>query len=384
MIINKNAFSEFDTDSYDSQSILRKFLIDTYGVENPKITNIFTSYKKLKLRNLFSIKVKGVEAGVQLPFEEVEMKDLPTIIYEVNRTIAEHVMNCLNPNHNYYICFDELDLGFEKNDKYYYMIIGLIKAAADLHSYAEQNGNKLNVCVFLRDDIYNLLQFEDKRKITQNLVTRIEWDTSRVDHTLKSLMERRFTELLKDENTNNVTWNNVFEPNRINGNNTKYDYILDFTCLRPRDMIDFCNTILTVYKSSNSENNQFSNKDIIQAKEAYSTNFLSEFDDEIYKHLKDFEIYIDVLKRIGKVKFELSDFETQFNMIKDNLTDLKDSLTVLKELYKFSVIGNYFIGGSSGGSKKSFQYMREKNQFDETKPIIVHMGLAPTLGLKEK
>lgn len=384
ILINQDNSIEFESETYDSQKILKEFIVDTYGSQNPKLANIFTSTKKVRLNNLFSFKKGDKEYGLQLPFEEVEMKELPKVIFEINRTMTEHVMKCLNPNNNYYICFDELDIGFEKDDDYYYMIIGLIKAASELHSKAKELNNHLNVCIFLRDDIYELLRFEDKRKISQNLLVRIEWDTQRVDNTLKALMEKRFSELLKDEDSQDITWDNVFDAKRINGNNTKYDYILDFTCKRPRDIIDFCNAILSCYKEDGSKNNQFSNKDIIAAKEIYSTNFLAEFEDEIHKHLIDFDIYMDIIKRIGKVKFNFDEFDTQYETRKNRLKENKDSLTVLEELYKFSVIGNYLIGGSSGGSKKSFQYMSEKNKFDETQAIIVHMGLAPTLKLKEK
>ncbi len=34
----------------------------------------------------------------------------------------------------------------------------------------------MSVIVFLRDDIYQMLQFEDKNKITENNVSIVEWD----------------------------------------------------------------------------------------------------------------------------------------------------------------------------------------------------------------
>ncbi|MBC3515895.1 hypothetical protein H8K20_05735 [Neobittarella massiliensis] len=48
------------------------------------------------------------------------------------------------------------------------------------------------------------------------------------------------------------------------------------------------------------------------------------------------------------------------------------------------MIGNYIVGGNKGGSQKVFKYKNAKNKLDLEMPIIVHPGLVPTLGIKEK
>ena len=47
-------------------------------------------------------------------------------------------------------------------------------------------------------------------------------------------------------------------------------------------------------------------------------------------------------------------------------------------------VGNYIIGGTRGGSQKTFKYKDARNQLDFDLPIIVHPGLVPTLGIREK
>ena len=79
--------------------------------------------------------------------------------------------------------------------RYAQRLTGLILAANDLRKAARDAGKKLSVVVFLRDDIYELLHFEDKNKITENGVVRVEWDEAGGELTLRSLMERRFGEL---------------------------------------------------------------------------------------------------------------------------------------------------------------------------------------------
>ncbi|HCM6635054.1 TPA: hypothetical protein N3024_001565 [Klebsiella pneumoniae] len=101
------------------------------------------------------------------------------------------VLASLNPEHKYFIAFDQLDLGFDnKADDYISRLIGLLLAGRDINIAAKNAQVKFLVTVFLRDDIYNVLRFEDKNKITENFMSLIEWDTPRTTKTLKSLMEK--------------------------------------------------------------------------------------------------------------------------------------------------------------------------------------------------
>ena len=95
------------------------------------------------------------------------------------------------------------------DQNYRLRLIGLLLAARKINVAARANGKNLSVLVFLRDDIYDSLQFEDKNKITENASSRIEWDTERTKRTLKDLMERRFSEVL--EIPRNGAWDAVFD-----------------------------------------------------------------------------------------------------------------------------------------------------------------------------
>jgi len=175
--------------------------------------------------------------------------------------------------------------------------LGLILAARDLNVQSREVGKKLSVLVFLRDDIYQTLRFEDKNKITEAFTTRIEWDTGRTDHTLKDLMQKRFS--LSLGISENSAWESVFdEGEQMPGRQSKYQHMLDRTFLRPRDMIKFCNETLNAYKAlpAGERGSLFSNRAINNARGEYSQYFLSELDDEIFKHMVNYESYVEVLK----------------------------------------------------------------------------------------
>lgn len=382
ILINVDQAIPFDEASAVSVDVLRDFIVDSYGSTKPELANIFSPLKKLKLT---SLSVSGSFGGLEIgpSVEVIEMKDLPTIVQDINKTLLQAVLKSLHPDHKYYICFDELDIGFEPNEDYFNQIIGLLRAARILNLAAAEANKQISICIFLRDDIYDILRFEDKRKFTTNCVTRIEWDTDRTDNTLQSLMNKRFSTLLSDGDEH-VDWNNVFDAKSINGKSTKYNYITDMTCLRPRDIIDYCNLILEFYKkrAGKGVNNYFENVDIVAARSVYSRNLLEEFDDEVHKHLPNYELYLDVIKKLGKNKFYFSEFEEIYKKYIDP-TDF-DAETCLINLYKFSIVGNYIIGGTRGGSQKTFKYKDARNQLDFDLPIIVHPGLVPTLGIREK
>src|SRR5262249_13316846 len=156
----------------------------------------------------------------------------------------------LHPEHEYFVCFDQLDLGFEPTKQdYNNRLIGLLLACRDLNVAAKQKGKKFFVAVFLRHDIYETLHFEDKNKITENFLSLIEWDTPRTTKTLRALRERRFDAVLRDSAANRVKWEEVFDESaEMSAHQTKYRHILDRTYLRPRDIIRFCNSVLKHYK----------------------------------------------------------------------------------------------------------------------------------------
>ena len=109
-----------------------------------------------------------------------------------------------------------------------------------------------------------------------------------------------------------TSWDTIFdEKEQMSGHQSKYQHMLDRTFLRPRDMIKFCNETLKAFKTSFTDGSpaQFSNRDINTARSAYSEYFLNELDDEIFKHMPDHDLIIEVLKSLDSLQFEKVDLE---------------------------------------------------------------------------
>ncbi len=381
ILLNQDNSIPFDETSLEYLGKIEKFIVDTYGTRDPDLTQVFTPSKFLKIKPNLTIDM-GFLKG-QFSAEKFPMEHLPSIIQEVNTNLSEYVISSLNPDHGYYILFDQLDLGFDPtNQDYNNRLIGLLLAARDINNSAKDKNRKLGIIVFLRDDIYNKLKFEDKNKLTVGYSTIIEWD-ARGTLTLKDLIESRLTEVLSTNETK-VQWNDIFdEAQQMTGRQSKYNYIIDRTFLRPRDMIQFCNEIINQHNKS-PESRKVDNAEIYSAKNEYSQYFLNELDDEIHKHLPEYEGVLEVIKKIGYYQFDLETFKRALSEKSSIFLIVQDAVETMKSLFEFSIIGYYKAGGSGfGGSEYIFRYRDLKARFDENaKTFRVHPGLIETLGLK--
>ncbi|MFD4304238.1 P-loop ATPase, Sll1717 family [Streptomyces albidoflavus] len=374
ILLNQDQSQPWSEQSSESMQALEDFVVDSYGTRDPDVRQIFSPDKELRFKG--ALKVPFLE----ISGERVRVKELPPHIQEVNQVIQEHVLRSLNPENSYYVCFDELDLGFGKADEAYSQrLIGLILAARDLFLAGRNRGKKLNVVVFLRDDIYQDLHFEDKNKITENLMERVEWHESSGGLTLKRLMESRFSRALSN-GSEQVGWGSIFDETReMPSRQTKYKHICDRTFLRPRDIIKFCNEILKQYKLMGSDG-QFDNQAIHEARSGYSDYLLNELDDEIAKHVPQYKEYLEVVKELGSLVFTLDNFSAAWSR-RGTLSDI-DPVTGLGQLFEFSVVGYLKPGGRGGGSEYVWRYRDPRARFNSaSESFRVHPGFKEALDL---
>ncbi|BBF92112.1 P-loop ATPase, Sll1717 family [Blastochloris tepida] len=381
-MILKDANDPWSEESLEAMVRLQDFVKDSYGTTEPELNRIFSPNTKLKLKPSLTAGLGPVSASIVA--EQVEIPKLPLIVYEVNQALLETIIRCLNPNFNYHICFDELDRNFSLTEEIYrHRLSGLLIAARDFNRNLRRSGKNASVIIFLRDDILRYLKFEDKNKIVEDSAMMIEWDKRSTSRTLKGLMEKRFSKVLGIPDS--LAWEEVFaEDQQMPGRQTKYQYILDRTFKRPRDIIKFTNEILRHYKQDGDQVGKFVNKNIISAREEYSKYMKKELVDEVHKHFPDEDFAFDVIRTIGNLSFTFNKFKESYDELK-NLREVKTGHSImLRELYNFSAIGFLKVGGSGGGSEWVWRYEDTEAEYDERATIFrVHSGLKEVLGLKQ-
>lgn len=386
ILLNFDQSQPWSEEAQESLAKVESFVIDSYGTRDPDITQIFHPGKRLRHLKKLTLGIKGASLGVDV--DELAMPDLPQMFQDVNKSLQQLILASLNPENKYYVCFDQLDLTFQPSgEEYKQRLIGLILAARDFVSAANELHRSLKVVIFLRSDIYyKTLLFEDKNKITDTYRIEVEWDQPGTA-TLKSIMERRFAKVLNIVETG--AWDAVFdEAIEMRGRQTKYQHILDRTFRRPRDIIKFTNSILGQYKrraDGETTEHKFKNEDVNLAHQEYSNYLRDEIIDEVYKYLPDYHIYFEMLRTMGTQIFTESEFKPAYEMWKAKLKQDRQPEDVLEQLFEFSIVGTYSAGGAGyGGSGYIYKYLDPRAEFNrQAQQFRVHWGLVEAFGLKQ-
>jgi len=381
ILINDDA-QPWSDESLEAMARLEQFICDTYGSKSPELNRIFSPETTLRLKPSLTAGWGPLKATISA--EKIEIDHLPSVIYEVNDALLETVIRCLNPDNNYYICFDELDRGFNSADENYRnRLSGLLIAARDFNRRIRQSGKNMTAVVFLRDDILRYLKFEDKNKIIEDFSSVIEWDKPSVRNSLRGLMSKRLSKVL--DLPEEGAWDSTFnEEQQMPGRQSKFQYILDRTFKRPRDAIKFCNEVLRTYQHNPERTDKFENADIAGARDEYSRYARKELVDEMQQHFPEHERSFDLLRVIGNIGFTLAKFQEAHASSVASRGEMPPSIEMLRQLYEFSVIAYLKVGGAGGGSEWVWKYEDTDAEYDDRATTFrVHPGLKEVLGLKQ-
>jgi hypothetical protein len=283
----------------------------------------------------------------------------------VNQEIKSRILSILPNDKDYYILFDQLDLGWDGKEETKRLLIGLILAARDIVREAELSKKQIHIVVFLRSDIYEGLRFEDKNKLSPDVVN-ITWDDDR----LGELITKRI------DVSSGGNWENVFSDTPMRNRQQQLNYIAKRTMLRPRDMIQFCTDALNESKENNKA--QIDNNCIYAAERPYSEYIRKEIQDETKSLEHDIDELFDVIRQIGK---EVMDRDTFLEICEERNIDKPKA--ALQSLVDLSVLGVYQTGGVARGSRIVYRYSVESwRQLEPSAKLRVHPGLKYVLDVK--
>lgn len=288
------------------------------------------------------------------------------------------------------LLFDELDLAYSSDDENYKnRLMGLLLAA---YSFFSKFNKKVKIYLFLRSDIFNLLEFQDKNKIKDNMIEFLDWDSDSIDSklSLKQIASNRIKVNINSQSDNFTrNWNEVFETNNIGRNQSKWNFIIDRTFVRPRDLIKFMNLSLEQSKnrlrSDPNSVDKITNDDIHAIRKNYSQYLFEELKDELTGKYNEYNYYLEILRDIHRMTFTFSDFEKSYNNVNKRYALEANENEALERLFEFSIIGFYKPGGGGfGGSEYSFRYTAEYQPFNpKASKFKVHPGFKEYLELIE-
>ncbi|WP_374197829.1 P-loop ATPase, Sll1717 family [Rhodococcus sp. BP-332] len=127
LLLNTDQSQPHSEESQEALSSLEKFIVDSYGTRDPEMSQLFSPEKEIKLKGTLDLKF------LQINGERIGVRELPIHIQAVNSAMQDRIITALNPSISYYVCFDQLDLGFTLTEpNYKHRLVGLLLAAKDL------------------------------------------------------------------------------------------------------------------------------------------------------------------------------------------------------------------------------------------------------------
>lgn len=241
----------------------------------------------------------------------------------------------------------------------------------------------IKIVVFIRTDILDGLYGSNISKITGN-AARISWGntTAEAVENFSSMIQKRVNKLTTRQFSDKDGWTQLYEEIWDRANpptvNLTPENILDMTQWRPRDIVEWLNSIHLHYSKLKSINTN----NLVQAgynsERAYSNYFLSELRDASHVEIcqiVDFNNLISAWKTLRLINFNKSTW-TKHMCKKLSISEI-DSIKVLEILYNHGVIGII--------REKNFQiwsYRGHHGEFDENATLLLHKGLYKNFGFQ--
>ncbi len=183
------------------------------------------------LKRLEGLKVGIYEAG----FKVRELKRLYAL---EELTDFLPIIDGACAGRNVIVLVDELDKGWDASEDAVSFVAGLFQAAVAIN----QQMRNIRVFVSLRKELYDNIPalYEDAQKV-RDIIETVQWDEPTLLELIGRRIARRVPELegipFQDR------WNRVFAETLDYRQTKSFNYVVDRTLYRPREIIQFCNDV---------------------------------------------------------------------------------------------------------------------------------------------
>lgn len=344
-----------------------------YGAESPPWYRLlFDRVRQVRRLDLPSI--EGVAGLGGIEFKEGDGGPvLAASISAWSRRLLELVVKEFS-NAPVSLLLDRLDEGWDATEESKQMLSGALKAARELNLALKQRDAAAPVIVFLRSDIYQYLQFNDKNKIGID-IEYLDWN----EDGLVDVAAARIARSLGV--SREQAWDVVVSQIRMRQRATIRSYILKRTMLRPRDMVAFCIHCQDV--AVREGHGLIETNDVYEAEERYSQHVYNELDDEMHKQLPRARESLQILRDMEQQRFVLSDWIKALRARQPDASET-EAIARLQELFDYSVVGVQRTGGRGGGTTFQFVYEDRLLQPNFNAQMVVHFSLKKALTMRDR
>lgn len=323
--------------------------------------------KRVRRVDLPSIEGLATVGGLEVdaPEESALATETATAIKRLEDLMARVV-----PSHRVTVLIDRLDDAWDGSEESLALITGAVRATRSLALTLRQSG-PAPVITFLRTDLWEKLSFNDRNKMSQDIIF-LDWS----EDELADVIERRIS------STAGVAegqgWAQVFTRNEMRQRASARTYILKRTIGRPRDVVAFASFALKSARANGHD--RIEAEDIYEAERRYSKHALDELRDEIERHVVDFNQVINAIKRLEKKTFSAVEWTRATAAVG---LSAADSEVALEQLFESSTVGVHRAGGASGGSRTTFRYQDRHLRSSDEALLQVHRAFVRELSLRD-
>ncbi|MBL0968433.1 MAG: ATP-binding protein [Brevundimonas sp.] len=232
-------------------------------------------------RLLRLIKRLRTDLGVHMQDGEKHILTTPQITEIVFkhdiRELRQATFSYLELKKRSYILVDNLDKGWNASgvtSSDTMLVQSLIDAGRKIQRDALRKDNQINVCLFLRDDVYEFLVRDASDRGKENPI-RIVWnDPSSLLKMINMRLAVSSAELGVDPP---LQWENIATP--FIAGTSSFEYLVRHAMHRPRALIDIIDLALSY--AAQSGHTAIASEDVMKATASYSTELLQNFNFEV-------------------------------------------------------------------------------------------------------
>jgi len=190
-------------------------------------------------------RIEGVKIGtVEVKLKTAELAKLYKL-EEIHQLLPALKNVC--ERRKIFVFVDELDRGWDSSEDAKAFVAGLFQACVSINEQIEN----VTVYVSLRRELYDSIPelYDDAQKY-RDIIETITWDES----ALLSLMAKRIQHGISElsDADDESCWHAVFSETLQYRQTKSFNYFVDRTLYRPREMIQFCSDTLQAAKDINS------------------------------------------------------------------------------------------------------------------------------------
>lgn len=347
---------------------------------------------KLKLPS-GSLDLEGTEldsisaSGGELAFTDVQkdnslLSNLNASIERLSIIFETALLESLDSSRRIFVAFDRIDeawdaSSFESSQR---IIAGLIGAAEHINGKFK---GSLRPIVFLREDIFETIDLNDKNKLRSDCGQLLAWTK---DGLSRMILERVNFFARKVGNKEFTKVDSLFDRDQMRQQRAPFDYIMLRTMLRPRDFIKLFQLVREDMKDRRDDpfsNEEVSDKNlecqsIYNAEPAYSEWLLEELRDEWRAQYPKINDLLSAIQANGKTNITADDLSSA--LLKNGIQASSVEISgYLRFLFDNSIIG-FRVGKSQQWRFKCFF---KSQGFLEADLYKVHDGLHRGLNLTE-